>query len=102
MKHIEINFHFVHDKVFKGSLCVSHISTQDQLIDSLNKPISRWQLLSLQTKIGVLQGHPLLWGHNGDNYGNRDNYGRHYYDATNNGDHYEGNYSATKIPQIKA
>lgn len=38
MKHIAIDYHFVHDQVSKGHL--SHISTKDQLADALAKPFS--------------------------------------------------------------
>lgn len=40
MKHIVIDYHFVHDQVSKGHLCVSHVSTKDQLADALAKPLS--------------------------------------------------------------
>lgn len=37
MKHIAIDYHFVRDKVSKGLLQVSHVSTKDQLADALTK-----------------------------------------------------------------
>ena len=47
LKHIVIDFHFVHDKVFLSQLHVSHISTQYQQVDVLTKPLSRQRLLLL-------------------------------------------------------
>jgi hypothetical protein len=39
-KHIEIDFHYVHDQVQRKQLTVQFISTKDQLADSLTKPVS--------------------------------------------------------------
>jgi hypothetical protein len=39
-KHIEIDFHYVHDQVQRKQLTVQFISTKDQLVDSLTKPVS--------------------------------------------------------------
>jgi histone deacetylase 1/2 len=38
-KHIEIDYHFVHDQVAKKVLEIRHISTHDQLADVLPKPL---------------------------------------------------------------
>ena len=39
-KHIEIDFHYVHDQVQRKQLTVQFISTKDQLADSLTKLVS--------------------------------------------------------------
>jgi histone deacetylase 1/2 len=41
MKHIEIDFHFVREKVSAGALKVQFISSQDQLADIFTKALSR-------------------------------------------------------------
>jgi histone deacetylase 1/2 len=41
MKHIEIDFHFVREKVAAGALKVQFISSQDQLADIFTKALSR-------------------------------------------------------------
>ena len=64
MKHIEIDFHFVRDKVQNGSLRVSHVSSADQLADVLTKPLPRQRFLLLRSKIGVSDGTTVLRGHN--------------------------------------
>ncbi|CAM8990456.1 unnamed protein product [Rhodiola kirilowii] len=43
-KHIEIDFHFVREKVAQGALDVRFISTKDQLADVLTKPATRQML----------------------------------------------------------
>ncbi|CAI0428727.1 unnamed protein product [Linum tenue] len=40
-KHMEIEFHFVRDRVFKGQLQVRYIPATDQLADVLAKPLTR-------------------------------------------------------------
>ncbi|GAA0174416.1 hypothetical protein LIER_41720 [Lithospermum erythrorhizon] len=39
-KHIEIDFHFVHEKVARKELQIQFISTKDQIADLLTKPLS--------------------------------------------------------------
>jgi hypothetical protein len=41
MKHIEVDFHFVREKVAAGALKVRFISTQDQLADIFTKALGR-------------------------------------------------------------
>lgn len=41
MKHVALDYHFIHDQVQAGILRVSHVSTHDQLDDSLTKPLPR-------------------------------------------------------------
>lgn len=39
-KHVEIDFHFVRDKIARGDLVVKFSSTKDQLVDLFTKPLS--------------------------------------------------------------
>ncbi|CAL8167524.1 unnamed protein product [Prunus armeniaca] len=62
MKHIDIDFQFVCDLVTRGLLQVSHVSTTDQLVDALTKPLSRHCFQLLLSKIGVADvATILLW-----------------------------------------
>ena len=63
MKHIAIDFHFVRDQVARHQLRVSHVHTADQLADSLTKPLARKLFSSHRSKIGILDGSSILWGH---------------------------------------
>lgn len=63
MKHIAVDFHFVRDQVATGCLHVFHVYTSDQLVDSLTKPLLRFHFLTHRSKIGVLNGPSILWGH---------------------------------------
>lgn len=46
-KHVELDLHFVRDKVISGELRLQHVPTIDQIADCLTKPLSlaRFQLL---------------------------------------------------------
>lgn len=50
-KHIEIDVHFVRDKVLKQELDVRYISSEDQLADMLTKPLSIARFQSLVLKL---------------------------------------------------
>lgn len=54
MKHIDIDFHFIRDKVQNGKLRVYHVSSEHQLVDALTKPLSHQRLQSFCFKISVL------------------------------------------------
>uniref|UniRef100_A0A1J3JSN7 Retrovirus-related Pol polyprotein from transposon TNT 1-94 n=1 Tax=Noccaea caerulescens TaxID=107243 RepID=A0A1J3JSN7_NOCCA len=58
MKHIALDYHFIREQVQNGTLRVSHISTHDQLADSLTKPLDRSRFQLQRSKIGVSQAPP--------------------------------------------
>lgn len=53
MKNLKVDSHFIHNLVQVGALCVIYISSRDQLMDVLNKPLLRAQFLFLRSKIGI-------------------------------------------------
>jgi hypothetical protein len=40
MKHLQIDYHFVRERVIKGDLLVQHVSSTDQFADILTKGLS--------------------------------------------------------------
>ena len=70
MKHIEIDFHFAHDKVQEGQLYASNVNSNDQLTNALTKPLSQQRLQDLCIKISVLYENSILRGHNKENQSN--------------------------------
>lgn len=64
MKHVEVDFYFVRDKIAKGLLTVLHILSERQLADSLAKPLTLTLFAQARSKIGIHDGTPLLRGHN--------------------------------------
>ncbi|KAH9790610.1 retrovirus-related pol polyprotein from transposon RE2 [Citrus sinensis] len=64
MQHVEIEFYFVRDKIAQGLLSVAHVPFDHQLTDALTKPLPRLSFERAQSKLGVLDGTPLLRGRN--------------------------------------
>lgn len=58
-KHIELDYHFVRERVALGLLVTQHISTNDQVAELFTKPVSKATLLHFQPKL-CLQPRPLL------------------------------------------
>jgi hypothetical protein len=50
-KHIEIDYHFVREKVVRGDLSVQFISTDDQLADLLTKALPSPRYITLSSKL---------------------------------------------------
>ena len=53
-KHIEIDCHFIREKLQKGLIKVEYISNKEQPADVLTKGLSRLQHEHLLSKLGVL------------------------------------------------
>ncbi|XP_019179906.1 PREDICTED: uncharacterized protein LOC109175111 [Ipomoea nil] len=53
-EHVEVDYHFVRDKVSTGALKVNFVSTNDQLADIFTKPLSSARFGDLRCKLGVV------------------------------------------------
>jgi hypothetical protein len=53
-KHIEIDFHFVHDKVAAKTLAVRFISSNDNLDDIFIKPTATSPFSLMRTKLNIV------------------------------------------------
>ncbi|KAK9057134.1 hypothetical protein SSX86_024501 [Deinandra increscens subsp. villosa] len=54
-KHIELDCHFIREKLQDGLISLHHVSTQEQLADILTKNLPKPQHEKLLSKLGVLQ-----------------------------------------------
>jgi hypothetical protein len=43
-KHIEVDYHFVRERVIRGLLDIEHVSIRDQVADGFTKPLAARQL----------------------------------------------------------
>ncbi|XP_019179912.1 PREDICTED: uncharacterized protein LOC109175117 [Ipomoea nil] len=50
-KHVEIDYHFVRDKVASGDFLVNYVSTADQLADIFTKPLPSPRFTTLRDKL---------------------------------------------------
>jgi hypothetical protein len=53
MKHVEIDYHFIRDRVVKKLLDVRFISTDDQLADGFTKALPQNRLLEFQRNLNL-------------------------------------------------
>ncbi|KAL8160069.1 LOW QUALITY PROTEIN: hypothetical protein V2J09_001606 [Rumex salicifolius] len=51
MKHIALSYHFIREQVQPGNLRAAHVSTNNQLVDVLTKPLLRPQFESIVSKL---------------------------------------------------
>lgn len=61
-KHIELDVHFVRDKVLNGELEISYVPSSDQTADLLTKPLAHSRFMFLRDTLGVLEIHSTLRG----------------------------------------
>ncbi|KAF5193419.1 Retrovirus-related pol polyprotein from transposon re2 [Thalictrum thalictroides] len=61
-KHIEIDCHFVREKIITGIISTSHVSSNQQLADIFTKALGSDQFYYLLRKLGVTDLHPQLEG----------------------------------------
>ena len=54
-KHIEIWYFDIRDMVQKGDIKLHYVSTNEQVVDVLTKPLSRVKFEYFRDKIGVVQ-----------------------------------------------
>jgi hypothetical protein len=53
-KHIEIQYHYIHDMVQRGAIKLQYVSTDEQVADVLIKPLSRVKFEHFRDKLGIV------------------------------------------------
>ncbi|GJU85390.1 hypothetical protein Tco_1292936 [Tanacetum coccineum] len=54
-KHIEIRHHFFRDNVQKGNISVENVSSEDNIVDILTKPLKRVPFNYLRLGLGMME-----------------------------------------------
>lgn len=57
-KHIEIDYHFIHEQVLRKSIVLAHICSEEQIADIFTKALSVYRFQALKSKLKV--GEPPL------------------------------------------
>ena len=52
-KHIDIHVHFVREVQEEGHIDACYISTKEQQVDILRKPLGFWELIETREPIGI-------------------------------------------------
>ena len=53
-KHMQIDYHFIRERVMASSLLLRFTPSEDQLADAFTKPLPTQRFLNLRTKLTVL------------------------------------------------
>ena len=56
-RHIEMDCHFIRDKIQDGSVVTKHIASTNQLADVFTKPLGKETFSTMIHKLGVLDIH---------------------------------------------
>jgi hypothetical protein len=60
VKHIDIKYYFLCDKVQRGEVVLQYISTDEQTTNILTKPLSMINFSYLRDKLGLMEISPLV------------------------------------------
>ncbi|XP_016647585.1 PREDICTED: uncharacterized mitochondrial protein AtMg00810-like [Prunus mume] len=56
-RHIEMDCHFIHDKILDGTISTWHVNSSQQLADTFAKPLGKEKFSTMLRKLGVLDIH---------------------------------------------
>ena len=53
IKHIEVNCHFIHDKILSGDMAIPYVKSRDKLADMFTKSLYRTRIEFIHSKMGL-------------------------------------------------
>lgn len=56
-RHIEIDCHFIRDKIQDGSIATEYVPSAEQVANVFTKPLGKESFLTMKCKLGVLDIH---------------------------------------------
>ena len=61
-KHVEVDMHFIKEKLEEGLICMPHIPTNEQVVDILSKELPKKQFDKLVNKLVMEDIFKPTWG----------------------------------------
>jgi len=58
-RHIEIDCHFIRDKIQDDSVATEYVPSVEQVVDVFTKPFGKESFLTIKRKLGILNIHSL-------------------------------------------
>jgi hypothetical protein len=59
-KHIDIRHDFLRDHIIKGDIMISHVGTNDQLVDIFTKPLDERRFCELRSELNVIDSQNMV------------------------------------------
>lgn len=56
-KHIEIDCHFVQERLLSKDLETGYVASKNQVVDIFTKPLGKQQFQFLRSKLGIINPH---------------------------------------------
>jgi hypothetical protein len=60
IKHIDIRHHFLRDHVIKGDIEISHVRTNEQLIDIFIKPLDEKRFREIRSELNIIDSRNVV------------------------------------------
>ena len=61
-KHVEVDRHFIKEKIEQGEICMTSVSSKSQIADVLTKGIPREDIENYVDKLGMIDIYAPTWG----------------------------------------
>ena len=62
IKHVEVHYHFVREKVLRGEINMKYVRTEDQVADIFTKRVSGVKFEHFRRQLGMVSKHIFLKG----------------------------------------
>jgi hypothetical protein len=59
-KHIDIWYHFLRAYAIKGDIVISHVRTNDQLVDIFTKPLDERRFRELRSELNIIDSQNVV------------------------------------------
>jgi hypothetical protein len=61
IKHIDIKYHFLRDRVIKGDIVISYVRINEQLTNIFTKPLDEKRFRELRSELNIIDSWNVVW-----------------------------------------